>query len=177
MPKELKHMMADEIRRELDESPNLFVVGLLPMDAAGTFELRTKLRARGARLRMIHNRTSRHALDDRRRPLGAFFAGATGLALVPGKEPDMVAVARTVFEIAKQKKIEIRGGLVEGQVLDKRGVEMLAQSPDKRTLRAMMCGALLGPARGLAATLAAVPMGLARCLQARIDKETTKSAS
>src|SRR5512139_2208184 len=170
MATELKQMMADELRRDLEISPNLLVIGLLPMDAAGTFDLRNRLRARGAKLRVVHNRTSRYALDEARKPLGEFFEGATGLTLVPGAEPDMGAVAKALLEIAKQKKIEIRGGFVEGQVLDKGGVELLARSPDKKTLRAMMCGALLGPARGIAALLHAVPAGLARCLQARIEK-------
>lgn len=176
MPNELKQWMADELRKELDASPNLLVIGLLPMDAAGNYDLRNKLRARGARLRVVQNRTSRHALDEARRPLGEFFAGATGLTLVPGAEPDMGAVAKALFEIAKQKKIEIRGGFVEGMVLDKSGVELLAKSPDKKTLRAMMCGALLGPARGIAGALNAVSAGLARCLNARIEKMPPEAA-
>ena len=170
MPKELKHQMADELRRDIDASPNLLVIGLLPMDAAGNYELRNKLRAKGARLRVVHNRTSRHALDEARRPLADFFEGATALTLVPGAEPDMGSVAKTLLEVVKLKRIEIRGGFVEGQVLDKSGVELLAKSPDKKTLRAMMCGALLGPARGLAGALNAVTAGLARCMKARLDK-------
>jgi large subunit ribosomal protein L10 len=170
MPNELKQMMADELRKELDGSPNLLVIGLLPMDAAGNFELRNRLRARGARLRVVHNRTSRHALDEARRPMGEFFAGATALTLVRGAEPDMGAIAKTLVEIARQKRIEIRGGFVEGQILDKGAVELLARSPDKKTLRAMMCGAILGPARGLAGALNAVTAGLARCVKARMEK-------
>jgi len=177
MPNELKQMMAEELRRDLETSPNVLVIGLLPMDAAGTFELRGRLRAKGARLRVVHNRTSRHALDEAKRPLGAFFKGATGLTLVPGAEPDMGAVAKALLEIAKLKKIEIRGGLVEGQILDKGGVELLARSPDKKTLRAMMCGAILGPARGLAGALNAVTAGLARCLNARIEKLPKEAAT
>jgi len=170
MPKELKRLMADELRQELDRSPNLLVIGLLPMDSAGTFELRNRLRERGAKLRVVHNRTSRHALDEARRPLGEFFKGSIALTLVPGEEPDMGSVAKALVETAKQKKIEIRGGFVEGQVLDKGGVELLARTPDKKTLRGMLCGALLGPARGIAVSLSAVGGGLARCLKARIEK-------
>jgi large subunit ribosomal protein L10 len=176
VPKELKQMMATELRRDIDQSPNLLVIGLLPMDAAGNFELRNKLRAKGARLRVVHNRTSVHALDEARRPLGDFFSGATALTLVPGAEPDMGSVAKALLEIQKLKRIEIRGGFVEGQVLDKGGVELLAKSPDKKTLRAMMCGALLGPARGLAGALNAVTAGLARCLNARIEKMPPEAA-
>jgi large subunit ribosomal protein L10 len=176
MPNQLKHLMADELRKDLDGSPNLLVIGLLPMDAAGNVDLRNKLRARGARLRVVHNRTSRHALDEARRPLGEFFEGATGLTLVPGAEPDMGSVAKTLLEIARLKRIEIRGGFVEGQILDKGGVELLARSPDKKTLRAMMCGAILGPARGLAGALNALGSGMARCLKARMEKLPPEAA-
>jgi len=170
MPKELKRLMADELRHDLEGSPNLLVIGLLPMDAAGTFDLRNRLRERGARLRVIQNRTSRYALDEARRPLGEYFEGPTGLTLVPGEEPDMGAIAKTLVEVARNKTIEIRGGFVEGTVLDKGGVELLARMPDKKTLRAMMCGALLGPARGIAASMNAVLAGLARCIKERTEK-------
>jgi len=162
--------MVDEVKRDLDGASNLLVIGILPMDAAATLDLRNQLRAKGARLRVIHNRISAHALDEARRPLGELFDHTTGLTLVPGEEPDMGSIARTLVEIARKKRIEIRGGFVEGQVLDKGGVELLATTPDKKTLRGMLCGALLGPARGIAAALAAVPAGLARCLNARIEK-------
>jgi len=170
MAKELKRMMADEFRQELDASPNLLVIGLNPMDAAANVDLRNRLRERGARLRVIQNRTSRKALDEGRRSLGGFFAGTTALTLVPGADPDMVSVAKTLVEIARQKRIEIRGGLVEGQILDRGGIELLALIPDKPTLRAMLLGTIMGPARGIATALNAVPGGLARCLKARIDK-------
>jgi large subunit ribosomal protein L10 len=170
MPKELKRLMADELKRDLDGAPNLLVIGMLAMDAAANVDLRNQLRAKGARLRVIHNRISTHALDEARRPLEEFFDHTTGLTLVPGEEPDMGSIAKTLVEVARKKQIEIRGGFVEGQVLDKGGVELLARSPDKKTLRAMMCGALLGPARGIAAALAAVQAGLARCLNARNEK-------
>ena len=41
----------------------------------------------------------------------------------------------------------------------------------------MLCGALLGPARGLAAALNAVPRRLARCLNARIEKLPPEAAA
>jgi len=171
MPNTLKHSMADELRTELDACEHLLVVGLNPMDAAATHELRTTLRGHGAQLRVIHNRTSRHALDERRKGLRDFFRGQTAVTLAPGEDPDIVSIAKALVEAQRLKRVDVRGGFVDGEVLDGPGVELLARSPDKPTLRAMLCGAVLGSARGLAAVLQAVPGGLARCLQARIDKQ------
>ena len=54
--------------------------------------------------------------------------------------------------------------------LDAEAVDLLSKSPDKLTLRGMLAGVILGSARGIAASIHAVPAGIARCLQARIDK-------
>lgn len=172
MVQEIKETMAAELREQLDASPNVLVVGLAAMDAGKNHALRNSLRSYGARLRVIQNRTSRFALDEARKELGAFFAGPTALTLVDQEDPDMVVIAKTLVEAEKAKQVEVRGGFVDGEVLDREGVRFLAASPDKPTLRGMLAGVVVGPARGLAASLKGVGEGLARCLQARIDQST-----
>lgn len=169
MPKVFKESMANEVKEELERSSNLLVVGLLQMSAEQNFSLRNQLRDQGARLRVIHNRTSRHALDEARQDLAEFFTGQTALALGT-EETEFIAVAKTLVETAKKEKtIELRAGYVDGELLDTAGVALFARSPDKPTLRAMMLGAINGSARGIAASLQGVYGGLARCLQARVD--------
>jgi large subunit ribosomal protein L10 len=165
----MKELMAAEVREEIERSPNLLVVGLRPMSASQDLELRNGLRQHGARLRVIHNRTSRHALDEERAALRGLFVGQTAIALAREPETDLIPVAKALVDAARKKTIEVRGGYVDGEVLDRAGVEALASSPDKPTLRAMILGAVLGSGRGLAAAIQGVGGGLARCLQARID--------
>jgi large subunit ribosomal protein L10 len=170
MVQELKQTMAEELRGQLEASPNVLVVGLGAMDAEENHALRDTLRAYGARLRVIHNRTSRFALDEARRDLAAHFAGPTALTLVDREDPDMVVIAKTLVDAERAKRVEVRGGFVDGEILDRAGVRFLAASPDKPTLRGMLAGVVVGSARGLAASLQGVGAGLARCLQARIDQ-------
>ncbi|MHC4136001.1 MAG: 50S ribosomal protein L10 [Planctomycetota bacterium] len=172
MVQELKQTMAEELRGQLEASPNVLVIGLAAMDAGENHALRNTLRSYGARLRVIHNRTSRFALGEARRDLGAFFIGPTALTLVQQEDPDMVVIAKTLVDAEKKKRVEVRGGFVDGEVLDRAGVRFLAASPDKPTLRGMLAGVVAGPARGLAVALRGVGAGLARCLQARIDQST-----
>jgi len=171
MPKELKHQMAHEVREELDASPNVLVIGLLPMNAETTVSLRTRVREQGGRLRVIHNRTSRYALDDGRKDLAQYFKGPTAIAVGDRPDTEFIPLAKALLDAARAKNVELRGGWVDGELLDAAGVEALAKSPDKPTLRAMLCGAILGPGRGLAVAMHAVAGGLARCMQARIDNE------
>lgn len=176
MAKFIKKLMAEEIRDELADADNVFVVGLLPMDAENDVALRAELRDLGARFRVIHNRTSQHALDEARAGLAEYFKGQTALTLAPGEDPDVVGIAKAVVDAAKKKRVEVRGGYVDGELLDKEGVEALAQSPDKNTLRGMLLGGILAPGRGLAVAMNAVGGGLARCIQARVDEGGEGSA-
>lgn len=171
MPKELKRQMAAEVRGELESSENVLVIGLLPMDAETTYTLRSTVREQGGHLRVIHNRTSRYALDEPRKDLARYFKGPTAIAVGRTSDTEFIPLAKALLDASRKKRIELRGGWVDGELLDAAGFEALAKSPDKPTLRAMLCGAILGPGRGLAVAMNAVAGGLARCLQARIDKE------
>ena len=169
MSKELKHMMADAVREDLDRGENVLVLGLLPLNAEDTVTLRNTLRGQGARLRVIHNRTTRHALNEDRQGLSEFFTGQTAIAVGETEETDFIGIAKTLVDAAKKKQIEVRGGYVDGELFAKDGFEALAKSPDKPTLRAMLCGAILGPGRGLATIMNAVGSGMARCVAEHAD--------
>jgi len=169
MSKDLKYMMAGAIKEDLDGSDDVLVIGLLPMNAETTVALRSSLREQGVRLRVIHNRTSRHALDDARKGLADFFVGQTGIAVAQREETDFIGVAKTLVDAARKKQVELRGGFVDGDLFDKQGFEELASCPDKPTLRAMLCGTILAPGRGLAVALSGVASGLARCLDGHAD--------
>lgn len=172
MSKALKKMMADDLRAQLEGTDDVVVVGLLPMDAEENLELRNRLRESGGRLRVIHNRTAVYALDEARKDLARLFKGQTAFAF--GAEA--IPVAKTLVDAAKKKSVEVRGGFIEGEILDAEGVKTLAASPDKPTLRGMIAGTILGPGRGIAVALNAVSGGLARCLQARIDQSDDASS-
>jgi len=165
VPRDVKLWMAAEVEGLL-ESGDVLVVGLKPMDAQQTHGLRARLREGGARLRMVHNRTSRFALGEKHRALADHFRGQTALAL--GGE--VIALAKVLVEAAQKNLVELRGGFVEGDIVDAADLLDLAAIPDKPTLLGMLLSAVLGSARGLAVSVNGVGAGLARCLQARVDQ-------
>ena len=166
MSKALKKMMADDLRKDLEGVDDLLVVRFKTMNAEQNFALRLAVREHGARLRVIHNRTARHALKDECKDLADTFKGQTAIAI--GGEP--IPVAKALVDASEKETLEVRGGFIEGEMLDGEGVKILAASPDKPTLRGMLAGVIQAPARGIAASLQAVYGGLARCLQARVDE-------
>ncbi len=165
MPRDVKLWMAAEVEGLL-ESGDVLVVGLKPMDAQQTHGLRARLREGGARLRVVHNRTSRFALGEKHRALADHFRGQTAIAL--GGE--VIALAKALVEAATKDLVELRGGFVEGDIVDAATLRELAAIPDKPTLLGMLLSAVLGSARGLAVSVNGVGAGLARCLQARVDQ-------
>jgi len=177
MSKELKRMMADAVQVDLDRSENVLVLGMLPLNAEDTLALRNTLRGQGARLRVIHNRTTTHALDENRKGLAEYFVGQTAIAIAESDETDFIGVAKALVGAAKKKQLECRGGYFDGELFDKAGFEALAMSPDKNTLRGMLCGAILGPGRGLAVLMSAVGGGMARCMQQRIDESPADTSA
>ena len=85
---------------------------------------------------------------------------------------DPVSPAKIISEfIDKSKKTEIKFGILEGKVMDAKGVEALASLPDMDTLRAMLLGVLLAPIQGLATVLNAVPTKLVYALKAISEKQ------
>ena len=165
MAKFMKELMASELREALEGVDNMFVVGLGAMTAEDNYAFRCQLREMGARFRIIQNRTARYALGEAREALAEQFKGQTALTLLPGEDPDLVNVAKAVVDAAKKKHIELRGGWIDGEVIDGEGVKLISKSPDKHTLRGMLCGAILGPGRGLAVAIQGLGTGLARCLK------------
>ena len=90
--------------------------------------------------------------------------------IIPAEATVTAAKILSKSEPKKAGKIAFRAAVLEGSALSAEDAQALANVPDKDTLRAQLVGALQGPMRALAATLAAVPGGMARVLQARADQ-------
>jgi large subunit ribosomal protein L10 len=73
-----------------------------------------------------------------------------------------------LVDFAKEnEKFEIKGGVVEGEVVDLDTIRQLASLPGKQELRAMVAGTLQAPLRNLAGTLQALLGHLRGALEAR----------
>lgn len=98
-----------------------------------------------------------------------FFVGPTAFAF---HLDDPTAPARVIKDFAKEAPtLALKGGLLEGAVLDKAGVERLAAVPPREVLLSMLVGTLQAPISGLARALNALPSGLARALAAVRDQK------
>ena len=118
-------------------------------------ELRNSLRKNDAQFRVVKNRYAKIAFQN----LGKSGAedqmvGPTAVALAKGDESNVVAKA--LFEAIKNgAPMQVKGAIIDGEVMDGAKVEALSKLPTKLELIASLMGTMKAPVQKLAATLLA----------------------
>ena len=182
MAKTLKTLLTSQLQAELKSTNGCVVLDPGPMTVESAMAFRRELRekAGGARLRVIQNRTARHALEaawlgGENEALRKILRGSTAIVFGGGGP---VPIAKVVVEWRKKAKtVLVKGAVADGEVLGAKDAERLATLPGLPELRGMMVGLLAGGARGLAGTVNGVISGLVRVLQAHVDKAPAAPAA
>lgn len=168
--KEVKQVIIDDILTRINESPFLLVADYSGMTVPQFENLRKRLKAQGARFQVAKNTLVRHAARSAEYPdgLSGILTGQT--AVVTG-ESDVCAAAKELKEFAKLTgKPGIRGGVLDGELLDEEKVRALADLPPMEVLQATLLGVLNQPGTMLARVLNEPGTSLARVLQAKADQ-------
>ena len=152
MSKRVKSMVIDQIREELGENKELLVVDASGLDGVTANQMRLALQEKGVTLLGVKNALANRALVD----LGVegmdeVLSGPS--TLVWGGE-DIVQLSKEMTKWAKEvDEFQIKGGTVDGQVLDAKGVDDLSKSPSRLELIGQIAGLVLSPGAKLAGAL------------------------
>ncbi len=165
-----------ELVKEKDGVVLLSIDGLSVEEAQN---MRNNVRTTGADLVFGKRRLVRVALREAGLEFDESAWVAGNMALLVGDAEATICGAKAIKETFKkakkdkkdEEKIQYRGALFDGSVMNAAEAAGIAGMPDRDTLRAMMCGALVGSARQLAVLLQEVGASTARALQARADQE------
>lgn len=117
--------------------------------------IRKTLRESDAAYRVVKNRYAKIALKElEKNGADDQMVGPTAIALAKGDTANVVAKA--LFQAAKDNgKLEIKGGLVGGELMSAEELEALSKLPTKLELIASLMGTMKAPVQKLAATLLA----------------------
>ena len=140
-------------------------------------DLRTRLRDGGIEMIVVKNTLARRAAKAAGYdPLGAELVGP--IAMVFAGE-DVSAPARILNDyIRANRKMVIKAGLLEGQVINAESVVELADLPSREVLISRLLGAMQTPLANLASVLQAPLSKFARTLDAvRTQKESQAPAA
>lgn len=167
-----KQAIVAEIKEKLASSKGAVFTNYRGVTVAQDTKLRRKLREAGVEYRVIKNTMTRIAakelgLDG----LEAHLEGPTALAV---SATDPVAPAKLIAEFIKENKVlEIKAGLVEGQLIDVAEVKALASLPSREVLIAKMLGSMQSPISGFVNVLQGTIRNLVYVLDAvRKEKES-----
>ncbi len=143
-----------EIEKSIKESGSLTVVSYQGLTVAEMQELRRTLAKIDASIVVYKNTLVRRALEEGSLPsLGDLLNGPNGFVF----SKDLSTGPKALVKFARfHESLVLKGGLVEGKVLDASGIKEVSKLPDKNGLIAMFLSCLNAPITKFAATVKAL---------------------
>jgi large subunit ribosomal protein L10 len=150
----------EALREELKKSSNVFLTGYEKLTVGQDFELRKTVRAAGGGYKVIKNRIAEKAGEGTASAdLLKDLKGMCSLAYTSG---DPVALAKALTAYAKANpSFTFRAGMVQGRVVDVKGINDLATLPSKEEIYAKLLWLIQAPAQRLVSAMNGVGRNLA----------------
>jgi large subunit ribosomal protein L10 len=164
-----KEAVIAELHAKMARSRAAIVAEPKGLDVETVTALRKKLRDAKVEYRVVKNTlAARAAKGTPVEVVADKFVGPTALVM---SYDDVVAPAKLLTEFMKDRdNFAIRGAVVEGALVDAKGVAALAKLPGLNELRAQILGMLAQPATKLARIIGTPAQQLARVLGARKEQ-------
>ena len=147
---EAKQTVIDEITNVAKDSASFILFDYRGLTAEETAELRKALRDNGAQYKVWKNTLTKRALNSLNYNLDDCLEGPSAMAY----SNDSVAPIKTLSDFAKEHSaLEIKGGIVDGEVTDLETIKKLAALPSREGLLTMLASGLIGTVRDLSIAL------------------------
>lgn len=152
---ESKKVVVEQIKSKFADATSFILVDYRGLTVSEATELRNKYREAGVEFKVLKNTLITRAIeglgyDD----LAQYLQGPTAVAF---SFDDVVAPAKVTYDFIKaMKKMEIKGGVVDGSILGKAQVEQLGQLPPRDVLIAKALGSMMAPIASFARVIDAI---------------------
>lgn len=176
LSRQQKEEMVASYREGLATAPHAFLLYYKGITVPQVTALRSKVRDNGGEYLVIKNTLALRAIEGG--PLDQLKELFEGPVAVVFSQTDPVGLAKALSQAAKDiPVIELRGGVVDGQVVKANQVADIANLPSREELIAKLLYLLQSPVTRLARVLAAVPQQLVIVLdQVRQQKDESAGA-
>ena len=147
---EAKQNVIDEITDVAKNSASFILFYYRGLTAEEVAELRRNLRENGAQYKVWKNTLTKRAMDGLNFNLDDCLNGPSAMAY----SDDSVAPIKVLSDFAKEHKaLEIKGGIVDGEVASLDTIKQLATLPSREGLLTMLASGLIGTVRDLSIAL------------------------
>lgn len=150
----------DALRKELEQTPSIFVSGYEKITVQQDFELRKAIRGAGGNYKVVKNNLAAKASEGLpSEQLLSDLKGMTSMAYTTG---DPVALAKALTAYAKTvPAFTFKAGFVEGRVVEVKSIQDLANMPSKEQIYAKLLWLINAPAQRLVTAMNGVGRNLA----------------
>ncbi len=164
-----KEQVIRELHEKMAKAKAAIVAEPRGLNVATVTELRKKLRDSKVEYRVVKNTlAARAAKGTSLEPLAEKFVGPTAIVM---SYDDLVVPAKLLVEFMKDREnFAIRTAVVDGKVVDAKGIQALAKLPGLQELRAQLAMMINQPATKLARVIGTPGQQLARVIAARRDQ-------
>jgi large subunit ribosomal protein L10 len=144
MQKELKIKSVKDIKEKFDKSKVVILTDYKGLTMSQLSKLRRKLRTIDAEYKVFKNTLISRAIKDKSYDgIDPLLTGST--AILFGYK-DQVAPTKVLSEFIKEnEKPGIKGGLLDGKVIDTKTISMLAKLPSREVLLGRVVGTMKAP--------------------------------
>ena len=152
---EAKKQVVSEVAAKLRDSKSTVVVDYRGLNVAEVTELRKQLREAGVEFKVYKNTLTRRAAEEA--GLADLNESLTGPNAIAFSMEDVIAPAKVINDFAKKHDaLEIKAGVIEGNVATVEEVKALAELPSREGLLSMLLSVLQAPIRNFALATKAV---------------------
>ena len=149
-----KQIVIDEIKEKLDGAQSAVVIDYMGITVAQADAMRKKLREANVDYTVYKNTLVKRAIAGTEfEGLAEVLDGPSALAI---SKEDATAPARVLNEVIKEFKMEFKAGVVEGNFLDKDGIQAVADIPSREVLIAKFMGSIQSPVSKAVRTFQAI---------------------
>ncbi len=147
-----KKQVVQDLVEKFKTAVSVVVVDYRGVSVAQITKLRKELREAGVEYMVVKNTLLTIAAKEAGyEDITGVFKGVTAIAF---SENDVVAPAKIISKFIKDNKVmELKGGILEGNVLDVEGVTALGELPSKEALLAQVASCFQAPIQKMAYVL------------------------
>ncbi len=153
------------LKEKFSSHQSCFLLDCRGLTVEEVTKLRRELRESKASMRVVKNTLASKASDGTSfETMKGHLSGPTSMVFPEG---EVVDVAKTIVKLdGDLENMQIKVGVLDGQLLDSKQVAALSKLPGKQVMLGVLAGTLNAPVRGLAVSLSQVIGKLAYALKA-----------
>src|ERR1041384_118935 len=170
MQRNEKQELIGELKAKMEKSVIAVAVGYKAIGAEATVKLRKTFREAKVDYKVVKNTLARLAAKGT--PLEKFTEQLDGPKAIIRGNDGVVAPEKELRDVLREQgeKMTVKAGVVQGNLVDAKGLAALADMPGLPELRGMLVGMIAAPATKLVRLLNTPGGQLARVLKAKSEK-------